>query len=233
MKLSILIPTFNEQRTIQEIVDAIEAVPFPIGHEIIIIDDASTDRTVEKLTIARLREARPHIQILRNPVNRGKGFSIRKGIEKASGELLIVQDADDEYDPRDIPRLIEPILKGEASVVYGSRFMKSFYPKGMALPNWAANRLLTWLTNLLFGLRLSDMETCYKAFRADLIKNLPLKSDRFEFEPEVTALLARAGHPITELPIGYSGRTAKKGKKIRAKDFFIACFTLIRCRFFK
>ena len=232
MKLSIIIPTYNEQRTIQELVASIEAVPFAVEFEIVVVDDASTDRTAEKLTAMPLRGARGGFRLVKNQINRGKGFSIREGIRYASGDFMIVQDADDEYDPRDIPRLIEPIIKGEAAVVYGSRFMNSFYPKGMALPNWMANRLLTWMTNLLFGLRLTDMETCYKAFRSDIIKNLPLRCNRFEFEPEITALLAKAGHPIAELPISYSGRTRRMGKKIRVIDFFIAFICLIRYRFF-
>lgn len=230
MKLSIIIPTFNEHATIEQLVDFVQSVRYPIDHEIIIVDDASVDRTYEKGKILRLknREGRNNIRLFRNHINRGKGFSIRKGIRRSTGDIIIVQDADNEYDPHDIPRLLEPILRGETQVVYGSRFLNRPKPDRMAFPNWIANRFLTWLTNVLYGLNLTDMETCYKVFRSEVIKDLKLKADRFTFEPEVTALLAKKKIKIIELPIGYRGRTAEEGKKIKAKDFFFAILILLR-----
>ena len=235
MKLSIIIPTYNEEKTIAEIVRDIQAVSFPIDYEIIIIDDVSVDRTYEKETILKFRNKQrgiSNIRIFRNKINMGKGFSIRKGIRRATVEILMIQDADNEYSPKDIPALLEPILKREAEVVYGSRFLNCRHPEEMKFPNWVANNVLTQLTNLFFGLHLSDMETCYKIFRAEVLKGLPLKANRFTFEPEVTALMAKKKIPIQELPISYSGRTAKMGKKIRAKDFFYALLVLLKYRLF-
>ncbi len=228
MKLSIIIPTYNEQRTIRELLSLVQAVPYPLEHEIIIVDDASADRTYEKEILIRLKNEEHNIRLFKNRINRGKGFSIRKGIKRAKGDIIIIQDADDEYSPADIPRLLEPILKGEADVVYGSRFLSRSFPKGMALPNWFANKILTRITNFLFGFRLTDMETCYKVFRTEIVKALPLKANRFAFEPEVTALLAKKKIAIKELPIGYNGRTAKEGKKIKARDFVFALLTLLK-----
>lgn len=231
MKLSILIPTYNEQKTIKELVHALQSTFYPVEHEIIIIDDASFDRTVEKEMLLKIRSKQNNIRIFKNRINKGKGFSIRKGIRHAKGDFIIVQDADDEYDPKDIPKLLEPILEGKAEVVYGSRFLMCPYPEGMALLNWIANRLLTKLTNWLYGLTLTDMETCYKVFKADILKRLKLSTNRFAFEPEVTVLLAKAKIKILELPISYQGRTAKQGKKIKVRDFFFAILTLLRYRF--
>lgn len=230
MKLSIIIPTYNEANTIEQLIYYVQSVSYPIPYEIIIVDDASIDRTYEKEVLIRIksRKEQNNIHLFKNRINRGKGFSIRKGIKRASGDIIIVQDADHEYDPNEIPKLLEPILKGECQVVYGSRFLGAGRPEGMAYPNWIANRFLTVLTNLLYGLRLTDMETCYKVFRSEIIKNLKLRADRFTFEPEVTALLAKKKISIKELPISYRGRTAKEGKKIKAKDFFYAVLILLR-----
>ena len=221
MKLSIIIPTYNEENTITELVQYVQAVNYPVPYEIVIVDDASHDRTYEKG--ANLKSVR----IFRNPVNRGKGFSVRRGISEATGDFIVIQDADTEYDPREIPKLLEPILRGEAEVVYGSRFLGNPHPEGMAFPSFAANKVLTQLTNLLFGLHLTDMETCYKVFKADRVKNLPLRANRFAFEPEVTAQIAKSGVTIKELPISYRGRSGKAGKKIKARDFFFAVGTLV------
>ena len=229
LKLSIIVPTYNEQRTIKELIQYVRQVAYPIDYEIIIVDDASVRRAKQEDMADFFKEATASgkIKIFQNPNNRGKGFSIRKGIEESEGDIIIVQDADNEYDPHDIPKLLEPILNYQAHVVYGSRFLKCRWPKGMATANWLANRFLTRLTNILFGLNLTDMETCYKVFRADLIKGLPLKTNRFTFEPEVTALLVKRGIAIVELPINYQGRTAKEGKKIKAKDFLFAVGVLL------
>ena len=230
MKLSIIIPTYNEQNTIEQLISYVQSVQYPIPYEIIIVDDASVDRTYEKQTLIRIksRQEKNNIRLFRNRINRGKGYSIRKGIKRASGDIIIIQDADTEYDPHEIPKLIVPILEGRADVVYGSRFLAGKRPDGMALPNWIANKFLTWFTNVLFGLKLTDMETCYKAMKADLLKSLKLRANRFTFEPEVTALLAKRKVKIIELPITYHGRTAKEGKKIKAKDFFYAVLILLR-----
>ena len=230
MKLSIIIPTYNEHATIKELIRYVQSVDYPIDYEIIIVDDASIDRTYEKEMLIRIKDRKEgkNIRLFKNRVNRGKGYSIRKGIKQSRGDLIIIQDADTEYDPHEIPKLLEPILKGEAEVVYGSRFLEVSRPKGMAFANYVANRFLTQLTNLLYGLQLTDMETCYKLFKADIIKDLKLTADRFTFEPEVTALLSKRKVNIIEKPIGYQGRTAKEGKKIKAKDFFFAIGVLIK-----
>jgi glycosyltransferase involved in cell wall biosynthesis len=232
MKLSIIIPTYNEQKTIKRIVDYVQSVDYPIEHEILIIDDASFDRTIEKSYLLKLRSDREekNIRVYRNPVNRGKGYSIRKGIGLSRGDIIIIQDADTEYDPHDIPKLITPIIKGEAKAVYGSRFMHSGRPGGMALLNLIANRLLTFLANRLFGIRLTDEATCYKAFDAELLRSFDLKGDRFTFCPEVTAKLAKKRVPIKELPISYKARTAEEGKKIKAIDLVFAVLMLLKER---
>lgn len=230
MKLSIIIPTYNEHSTIEELIGYVQSVSYPIEHEIILVDDASIDRTYEKEVLIRTqnRKESNNIRLFKNKINRGKGFSIRKGIRRCTGDIIIIQDADKEYDPHEIPKLLEPILQGETDVVYGSRFLNAARPEGMAFANWIANRFLTWVTNVLYGLNLTDMETCYKVFRADIVKNLKLRANRFTFEPEVTALLAKKKIKIIELPISYHGRTAEEGKKIKAKDFFFAILILLR-----
>ena len=233
MKLSIIIPTYNEQNTIEQLVNYVQSVQYPIPHEIIIVDDASIDRTYEKQTLIRIKNRKEsnNIRLFRNRVNRGKGYSIRKGIKHAQGDIIVIQDADTEYDPHEIPKLLEPILNSQTDVVYGSRFLKRHRPSGMAFANWIANVGLTWLTNILYDLKLTDMETCYKVIKADLVKSLKLTANRFTFEPEITALLAKKKVKIIELPITYHGRTAKEGKKIKAKDFFYAVGVLMRLYF--
>ncbi len=227
-KLSIIVATYNEQKTIPELIAYIEQVQYPIDYEIIIVDDASVKKTQEQDGwSAKNNDVSPRAKIFKNEINRGKGFSIREGIKKAQGNILVVQDADDEYNPHDIPELLRPILEGKSEVVYGSRFLNCFWPQGMTLPCWLANKSLTKLTNVLFGLHLTDMETCYKVFRREVIQDLPLKANRFTFEPEVTALLAKKGISIQELPISYHARTKKEGKKIRPKDFFFALGFLV------
>ncbi len=169
------------------------------------------------------------LKVVRNRVNKGKGASIRRGIKHARGDLVIVQDGDLEYDPSEIPSLVRPLLAGEADAVYGSRFLRQRgCPPGMAWANYIANRFLTWLTNCLYNTHLTDMETCYKVLRRDQFAQLHLRANRFEFEPEITAKLAKSGIKIFELPISYHGRTYQEGKKIRPKDLFIAIWTLVR-----
>ncbi len=235
MKLSIIIPTYNEHATIEELIGYVQSVDYPIEHEIIIVDDASIDRTYEKEVLIRLKNRKEsnNIRLFKNSTNRGKGFSIRKGILRCTGDIIIIQDADKEYDPNEIPALLKPILEGKTNVVYGSRFLNAARPDGMAFSNWIANRFLTWMTNLLYGLKLTDMETCYKVFRSAIVKSLKLRANRFTFEPEVTALLAKKKIGILELPISYHGRTAEEGKKIKAKDFFFAVAVLLKNKFFR
>ena len=230
-KLSIIIPAYNEALTLRQLVDKITAVHFPIDFEIILVDDYSQDRTYEIAQLLGRQDSAGRIKILRNEENRGKGYSILRGLEQAQGDVVVVQDADFEYDPSELPRLLEPILEGRAQVVYGSRFLAGGLPKGMAFLNYIANRFLTWITNFLYGTRLTDMETCYKIVPKDLMRSLGLSACRFDFEPEITAKLAKKGVKIIELPIRYSGRTASEGKKIKARDFFIALKILFVSRF--
>jgi len=233
MKLSIIVPIFNETNTVEELLRKVQSVSYPVEHELIIVDDASIDKTYEKVAEHRERSLLEgkEVRVFRNDVNRGKSFSIRKGIECSAGDFVLIQDGDMEYDPRDIPKLLQPMIQGKADVVCGSRFLKSRYPQGMTLLSWLANQTLTGLTNLLYGLKLTDMEGGYKIFRSDLLKALSLRSERFEFDPEAIALLARKKARIVELPIGYHGRTVGEGKKIRGVDFIEAVWTLIKYRF--
>lgn len=221
MKLSILIPVYNERATILEILKRVQAVPYE--KEIIVVDDGSTDGTRELL--AQVQGA----TVLYHDRNRGKGTAIQTALAHATGDIVIIQDADLEYDPRDYRQLIAPIIEGRAKVVYGSRFLG---PR-MAMFFWhmVANKALTLMTNILYDAILSDMETGYKAFRADVIKGIRLRSRRFDFEPEVTAKILKRGIRIFEVPISYYGREYSEGKKIGVKDGFVAIWTLLKYRF--
>ncbi len=226
MKLSVLVPVYNEAGTIDEIVRRIREVP--LEKEIIIVDDGSSDGTRERLVeIGRL----DGVRVLLHAKNQGKGAALRTAIGAAEGDVLIVQDADLEYDPREYPRLLEPILDGRADVVFGSRFLGGPH---RVLYFWhsVGNKFLTLLSNILTNLNLSDMETCYKVFRKEVADQLTFKSDRFGFEPEFTAKVARKGFRIYEVPISYSGRTYSEGKKITWKDGVSAIYAIIRFRFF-
>ncbi len=213
MKLSIVIPCYNEEATIEELVAQVQASPYE--KEILIIDDGSQDRTREIL--AALAED-PEIRVFLQPKNQGKGSALRRGFTEAKGDVVIVQDADLEYDPRDYPKLLQPIEDGKADVVYGSRFQggpgRVLYYKHML-----GNQFLTFLSNMLTDLNLTDMETCYKAFKREVIQNIRLESNRFGFEPEVTAKVSRMRDVVIyEVPISYNGRTYEEGKKITWKD---------------
>lgn len=223
MKLSILIPIYNERATILEIIQRVQAVPFE--KEIIAVDDGSIDGTRELLP----QIERQGVVVLYHDRNRGKGAAIVTALARATGDIVVIQDADLEYDPRDYKQLVEPIVEGRAKVVYGSRFLG---PR-MAMFFWhmVANKMLTLMTNILYDAILSDMETGYKAFRADIIKGMRLRSHRFDFEPEVTAKVLKRGIRIFEVPISYYGREYSEGKKIGMKDGFIAIWTLLKYRF--
>ncbi|MBI3733756.1 MAG: glycosyltransferase family 2 protein [Chloroflexi bacterium] len=227
MKVSVLIPAYNEKDTIAEVIRRVRAVP--VDKEIIVIDDGSTDGTTQVL---RQQEADGDLTVLYHERNGGKGASVRLGISRASGDILIIQDADLEYDPRDYPALLQPILEGRASVVYGSRFLGG-PRKAMFFLHMVGNKLLTFMTSILFDTILSDMETGYKVFRADVVKSMPLNARRFEFEPEITARVLRKGIRIYEVPISYNGREYSEGKKITWRDGLIAMWTLLRYRFFE
>lgn len=224
MKLSIIIPVYNEKANIAAVIDAVKTVDLP--KEIIVVDDGSTDGTSEILESYKDDET---IRIHSSVLNFGKGTAIRVGLKYVTGDIVVIQDADLEYDPQQIPELIKPIVDGKADVVYGSRFKGSI--KGMKFANWLANRILVIAANVLYRAGISDEATCYKAFRADVIKSLQLKCTRFEFCPEVTAKVRKRGIPIHEIPIHYTGRTVAEGKKVTWKDGFEAIWVLIKYRF--
>ena len=223
MKLSVIIPCYNEEATIARALDAVLAVDIPM--EVIAVDDGSADRTRE---IVEPYTARGVI-LLPLDDNHGKGRAIREALRLVTGDVVIIQDADLEYDPRQFPQMIAPIVDGQAEVVYGSRFRGSI--RGMRLPNLIANRVLAFTANLLYSAGITDEATCYKAFRTETIKSLDLRCEQFEFCPEVTARLRKRGTRIYEVPISYAGRTAAQGKKITWRDGVQAIWTLIKYRF--
>jgi glycosyltransferase involved in cell wall biosynthesis len=228
-KLSVLMPVYNESRTLETIVDRVLASPVDLDIELVCVDDHSTDHSLELLTKLALRDDR--IRVIAQPVNMGKGKAIRTAIEHMTGDIAIVQDADLEYDPSEYPVVLQPILDGNADAVYGSRFASS--PQRRVLFFWHAlgNRLLTLLSNMANDLNLTDVETCYKAIRADVLKSLRLTSDRFGFEPEVTARLAQWGARIYEVPISYHGRSYAEGKNIGWRDGVEALWLILKFRF--
>ena len=244
MRLSIIMPVYNERATLDEIVQRVRAVdltvdkegdnplirgPLTLEREIIIVDDGSTDGT--RAILEEWQQAQPDdMRIVFHARNGGKGAALRTGFQHATGDMLVIQDADLEYDPRDYLKLLVPVLEGRSPVVYGSRFMGG--PRSaMSLSHTMGNKMLTVFTNILFGTSLSDMETCYKCFRRDVIVDMPLHSRRFEIEPEITAKILKRGYSIFEVPISYNGRQFHEGKKITWRDGFSAISTLVKYRF--
>jgi glycosyltransferase involved in cell wall biosynthesis len=226
MRLSVVMPAYNERATIQAILARVEGTA--LAHEILVVDDGSTDGTRELLH--SLTAQHPRLRVLLHQHNQGKGAALRTGIRAASGDIVLIQDADLEYDPRDYPALLQPILEGKADVVYGSRFLGGPRRSTMFW-HMVANQLLTFMTNILYNSILSDMETGYKVFRREVIQALPLRARRFDFEPEITAKLLKRHVRIYEVPITFNPREYAEGKKIGLKDAFQATWALIRYRF--
>lgn len=226
MKLSIVIPIFNEERLLSEVLENVRKIP--LEKELILVDDCSVDGT---RTILEKEKNKPDTVILYHSKNQGKGASIRTGLAQVTGDIVIIQDADMEYNPADIPKVIEPIIKGECQVSYGSRFKGSV--KQMRFPNRVANYILATMVSILYGQRITDEATAYKAFRTDVIKDIPLTCRRFEFCPEVTAKVLKRGYYITEVPVTFVARTFEEGKKIGWRDFIQAVQILLKYRFKK
>lgn len=221
--MTVVIPVYNEQRSLLAIVDKVRAVA--IDKEIILVDDFSTDGTRDLLK----RLSQQGLIVLYHEKNMGKGAALRTGFRHATGDYVIVQDADLEYDPNDYPSLLQPILEGQADVVYGSRF--SGNRSNMMSLHSFGNKFLTWLTNLLYRTSITDMETCYKLFPRSTIQSIPIECNRFNFEPEITAKILKRGLRIVEVPISYAGRSFSEGKKITWRDGFAAMWTLVKYRF--
>ena len=223
--LSVIVPVFNERTTVAEVIRRIRAVELPVDVEVIVVNDGSSDGTDKVL--AALGDST--VRVINHATNKGKGAAIRTGMEVVKGDLVLVQDADLEYDPNDWSRLLEPILRRKAQVVYGSRFTGE--RKNMLPLHWIGNRFFSLVTNVLYSSTLSDMETCYKMFDRRVLEGITVESDRFDFEPEITAKVLRRGYRIYEVPISYAGREPEEGKKITWRDGFGAVKALVKYRF--
>ena len=230
--LSVIIPAYNERATIEELLRRVIAVDTGLQREIIIVDDGSTDGSRELYPQLQGRFAGENLRIHLQPSNRGKGAAVRQGFALASGEIVLIQDADLECDPADYPRLLKPILEGRADVVYGSRFLGTSDHRVDSFRHAMGNKALTILSNFFTNLNLTDMETCYKVFRAEVIRAMKLRSDTFTIEPEITAKVAKGKWRIHEVAIRYVGRDYAEGKKIRMKDGLKALWAIVRFRFF-
>jgi glycosyltransferase involved in cell wall biosynthesis len=225
--LTVIMPVYNERNTVAEMIRRMRAVELPVVLQIIAVDDGSSDGSDKVL--GALEDST--VRVICHEVNKGKGAAVRSGLAEARGDLVLIQDADLEYDPSDWPRLLDPILRGKARVVYGSRFTGE--RKNMLPLHWMGNRFLSLMTNVLYSSTLSDMETCYKLFDARVLQGITIVSDRFDFEPEITAKVLRRGYRIYEVPISYAGREHDEGKKITWRDGFGALKALVRFRFTK
>ncbi len=229
MKLSIVIPVYNEEETVEAVIDKISSIDnLGLEIEIVVIDDASVDNSLNILK--RLAERHDKVKVIAHAVNFGKTAALNTGFKDASGDIIIIQDADLEYNPEDYKSLIQPILDGKTNVVYGSRFLNP----NLKMPFWfkVGNKFLTFITNILFGLHLTDMETCYKVFKAPVLEGIEIKSKGFGFEPEFTAKIAKNKHKILEIPISYNRRDYSEGKKIIVFDGIVAFFSIVWYRFF-
>jgi glycosyltransferase involved in cell wall biosynthesis len=242
LNLSIVIPVYNEATTVREVIQRVRSVdvavpvdfgpyshldqPIRLGKEIIVVDDGSHDGSRE---IVQEQEAAGHVRAFYHARNQGKGAAVRTGFQHATGDFIVVQDADLEYDPREYTALLQPLLEGRSRVVYGSRF-RGGPTKAMFFSHMLGNRFLTLVTNILYDTIITDMETCYKCFCVDVVRNIPLRARGFEFEPEVTAKVLKRGHRIYEVPISYTGREFIEGKKITWRDGFKAFWTLVKYR---
>jgi glycosyltransferase involved in cell wall biosynthesis len=226
MKLSVVVPVFNEKDTIREVLDRVRQADLP--KEIIVVDDGSTDGTRDML---QSMESSGDLKIILHPENKGKGAALRTGFSEVSGDIVVIQDADLEYDPAEYPNLIRPILENKADVVYGSRFLGGPH-RVLLFWHSVGNRVLTILSNMLTDLNLTDMETCYKVFRAEILKDISLRENRFGFEPEFTAKVGKRRYRVYEVPISYSGRDYSEGKKIGWKDGVAALYFILKYRFF-
>ena len=224
MKLSVVMPVYNEQATLREVISRVLAVPLEI--ELICVDDGSSDGSREILS--ELQSAHPQIRVLLQPKNLGKGAALRRGIQEATGDFVIIQDADLEYDPSDYPALLHPLLEGKADVVYGSRFLGSGPHRVLYFWHSVANWMLTLISNALTNMNMTDMETCYKIFRREILQSIPIEEDRFGFEPEITVKIAKRHLRVYEVGISYWGRTYEEGKKIGWKDGVRALWCLVK-----
>lgn len=229
-KLSIVMPVYNEKDTINEIFNRVRNVDVGMEKEIIMVDDCSKDGTREILKEIS-EKGLDGVKVIFHEKNCGKGAALRTGFQQVTGDITIIQDADLEYDPSEYPNLIRPIIEGKSDVVYGSRFLGRKRPKGMAFSNFLANKFLTFISNLLTGFSITDMETCYKVMKSSILKELKLESDRFDIEPEITAKLAKKKVKLVEVPISYFGRGHEEGKKINWKDGFSAIYKIFKFRF--
>ena len=225
MKLSVVIPVFNEAATFPELLRKVLEAPVDLDREVIVVDDGSTDGTREVLSAL----SDPAVQVILRERNGGKGAAVRDGIARATGDIVLIQDADLEYDPDEYPRLLKPILSGRADVVYGTRFKGE--TRVLFFWHYMGNRFLSLFADLLYNTTLSDIETCYKVFRAECMKEIRLKCDRFGFDPEITAKFLKRKYRIVEVPITYYGRDYSEGKKIRWRDGFVVLGALLRFRF--